>query len=133
MITLQRTPMLATLVGTLALCPYLPVKAQATGPDSATAQIEAVVAAHARAADTATAPAFDTALQDYERCHWRLAFEQLVRLAEQDHVQAARMAMQMVRHGPGLYGQAFVLSPAQVERIARVRWQAQLTHATGAR
>lgn len=133
MIALQQTRLLATLVGTLALCPYLPAKAQSTGTESATAQIEAVPAAHESAADIATAQAFDTALQDYERCHWLPAFQQFVRLAERDHVQAARMAMQMVQHGPGLFGRTFALSPGQVERFTRLRWQAQLTHATNAR
>lgn len=133
MITLQRAPILAALVGTVALCRHPLVRAQSTGPHSVTAQIEAMVLARAGAADTATAQAFDTALQDYERCHWLPAFEQLVRLAERDHAQAARMAMQMYQHGPGLYGQTFALSPGQVERFTRVRWQAQVTHATSAR
>lgn len=121
MITLQRTPILVALVGTLALCLHPSAKAQSTGPDSVTAQIEAMVPARAGAADTATAQAFDTALQAYERCHWLQAFEQLVRLAERDHAQAARMAMQMYKHGPGLYGQTFALAPGQVERFTRVR------------
>ena len=133
MITLRRTPNLAALVGTLALCLHPPATAQSTGPDSATAQIEAMVPARASAADAATAEAFDTALQDYARCHWLPAFEQLVRLADRDHAQAARMAMQMYRYGPGLFGQTFALSPGQVERFTRVRWQAEVIHATSAR
>ncbi|MDP1900983.1 MAG: hypothetical protein Q8K96_11080 [Rubrivivax sp.] len=133
MITLQHAPILAVLVGALVLGMHPPVQAQSTGSDGALAQIEAMMTARASATDTATAQAFDTALQDYERCHWLLAFEQLVRLADRDHEHAARMAMQMHRYGPGLYGQAFALSPGQVERYARVQWQAQVTQATGAR
>jgi hypothetical protein len=116
-------PILAARVGTLALGLHPPVHAQSTGPDSAPAQIEAMVPARAGVADTATAQAFDTAVQDCERCHWLPAIEQLVRLAERDHAQAARMAMQRSRDGPGLYGQAFALSAGQVERFTRVRWQ----------
>ncbi len=133
MITLQHAPILAVLVGTLALGLHPPVQAQSTGSDGTLAQIEAMMPARTSAADTATAQAFDTALQDYERCHWLPAFEQLVRLADRDHAHAARMAMQMHQYGPGLYGQAFALSPGQVERFARARWQAQVTHATIAR
>lgn len=69
----------------------------------------------------AVAQAFDAALQAYERCHWSLAFEQLVRLADQGHADAARMASEMHKYGPALYAQAFVLSLPQRERFARLR------------
>jgi hypothetical protein len=133
MITQKHPTLLAALLGTLALGMHPPVLAQSPGSDGALAQIGAMMPAQAGAADTATAQAFDTAMEDYERCHWLLAFEQLVRLADRGHVHAARMAMQMHQYGPGLYGQAFALPPGQVERFAQARWQAQVRQPTNAR
>ena len=121
MITLQHTCTLALLVGTLSLSMHPPATAQGTRTGSPTSQIEDAALASASAAEIATAQAFDTALQDYERCHWLSAFEQLLRLADRGHAQAARMAMQMVRYGPALYGQTFALSPGQMERFTRAR------------
>ncbi len=133
MIILQQAPILAVLIGTLALGMHPPVHAQGTGTDGTLTQIDAVMPAPASAVDTATALAFDTALQDYDRCHWLLAFEQVVLLADRGHVHAARMAMQMHQYGPGLYGQTFALLPGQVERFARARWQAQVAPPTSSR
>lgn len=121
------------LVGILALGMHPPAKAQSTIADSTTSQTEGMAPARASAADIATAQAFDTALHDYERCLWLPAFEQLVRLADRGHAHAARMVMQMHQYGPGLYGQAFALSAGEMERFARVRWQAPVTHATSVR
>ena len=121
MITLQQTPILAVLVGTLALAMHPPVQAQNIGSDGTMAQTDAVLPTRASAVDTATAQACDTALQDYERCHWLLAFEQLVLLADRGHAHAARMAMQMHQYGSALYGQVFVLLPGQMGRFARAR------------
>lgn len=132
MITLHQTPILALLVVTLASAMHPPVQAQSTGSDRTMAQIDAVMPTGASAVDTPTAQAFDAALQDYERCHWRLAFEQLVLLADRGHPQSARIVMQMHRHGPALYGEAFVLLPGQVERFARARQQARATQPTKA-
>jgi len=133
MITFQLVPTLAVLVGTLALGMHPPVQAQSGGSDGTLAQVEVAMPLRENAADTATAQAFDTALHDYERCHWLLAFQQLVLLADTGHAHAARMVMQMHQNGPGLYGQAFSLLPGQVERFARARWQAQVTQPTSAR
>ena len=62
---------------------------------------------------------FDDAMQAYERNHWSLAFEAFLALAEQGHVDAARLMMQMHWHGTRLYGQSFALTPLQLERFRR--------------
>jgi len=116
MILLTHKPMLAALFSALGLYVTAPVQAQPSVPD--------VVP------DAAQAQAFDTALQSYERCHWTLAFDQLVHLAERDHAPAARMAVQMHRYGLTLYGQTFVLSSQQAGRLAQVRLQMQTAQAT---
>lgn len=129
--TLQHTCTLVMLVGTLVLGMHPPAKAQGTRADSPASPIAGAALAHVSALDTATAQSFDAALQDYERCHWLSAFEQLVRLADRGHAHSARTVMQMHRYGSALYGQEFALSPGEVHRFARVRWQAQVTQATG--
>ena len=130
MITLQHTCIPAMLVGTHALGMHPPAKAQSARADSTTSQIEDVALARASAAEASSAQAFDAALQVHERCHWLPAFEQLVRLVDRSHAQSPRMVMQVHQYGPALYGQAFALSPGEIDRFARVRWQAQVTHAT---
>jgi hypothetical protein len=60
--------------------------------------------------------AFDVALLAYERNQWPEAFSALVRLADRGHPEAARMALQMWRHGPKLYQTSFSASATQVER-----------------
>lgn len=112
---LRSAPMLAALACLLSLSLHPAAQAQGKQPDIMLAQ------------------AFDTAQQDYERCHWRLAFEQLGQLADSGHAPAARMVMQMARFGPRLYGQTFTLSPAQVERYIQLQWQVQVAGTTGAR
>jgi hypothetical protein len=68
MITPQHTCTLAMLVGILALGMHPPAEAQSARADSTTSHIEGMAPALAGAADIATTKAFDTALQDYERC-----------------------------------------------------------------
>jgi hypothetical protein len=46
------------------------------------------------------------------------AFEELARLADAGHPEAARSAVLMATRGPRLFGQAFAASPSQ-----RERWQ----------
>lgn len=58
-------------------------------------------------------------MQAYERNHWPQAFEAFRQLAEQGHVDAARLVMQMHWHGARLYGQRFALSPLQVQRFCQ--------------
>lgn len=61
--------------------------------------------------------AYQAALQLYERNHWQEAYAALALLADAGHPEAARMALQMQRHGPVLYGMRFEASP-----IMRARW-----------
>jgi hypothetical protein len=49
----------------------------------------------------------------------RSAFAQLAELADQGHPQATRLALQMWRYGPSLYGQRFELGDGR-----RTRWLA---------
>lgn len=67
---------------------------------------------------------FDAAMSSYERCHWALVFEQLAALADRGHAEAARIALQMERHGPALYATRFGASAQQ-----RDRWLAFATDA----
>lgn len=78
---------------------------------------------------------FNDALLAYERNHWLQAFDEFTLLAEQGHADAARMAMQMHRQGPRLYGQHFALTPLQQQRFAqhRLRTQALRTGQAAAR
>ena len=59
---------------------------------------------------------FDEALAAYERNHWPEAYRAMSALAARGHPEAARISVQMWRHGPQLYGQSFTASAAQVER-----------------
>jgi hypothetical protein len=63
---------------------------------------------------------FASALAAYERNHWNHAYAQLAALADDGHAEAARMALQMWRHGPALYRTDFAASARQVERWTRV-------------
>ncbi|MDP2007998.1 MAG: hypothetical protein Q8K45_20200 [Rubrivivax sp.] len=119
MINLQRPPMLAALLSALALSVAAPAQAQRSAP-------AALALAPAGAEDPVLAQAFDAALQAYERCHWTAAFEQLLGLAEREHVPAARMALQMHQHGSALFGQALALSPMQLARLARMQVPTQV-------
>lgn len=80
--------------------------------------------ASAASAQTAHAPdtvaAFDAALLAHERNHWDEAYAALVRLADRGHPDAARMAQQMWRYGPQLYGTAFKAQPEQVARWTKL-------------
>lgn len=63
---------------------------------------------------------FESALVDYERNHWRQAYLHLSELGELGHPEAARMAFDMWRFGPQLYGSRFEATAAQVARWQRV-------------
>ena len=53
---------------------------------------------------------FSQALAEYERCHWPQAYVALGTLADEGHPQAARLALQMARHGDRLFGMHFELA-----------------------
>lgn len=89
-----RAPLLAL---TLAL-------AAATAAGSAGAQ--AIVAPGAEST-------FASATLAYELNHWEQAFALLAQLADEGHPEARRMALQMLRHGPRLYGKAFEVAPGR--------------------
>ena len=59
---------------------------------------------------------FDDALLAYEVNHWQQAYAAFAALADRGHVEAARLALAMRRHGPTLYGTRFVATERQVER-----------------
>lgn len=67
-------------------------------------------------ADATLARDFDEALAAYERNHWPEVYQMMSALAARGHPDAARIALQMWRHGPALYGRSFTASSAQVER-----------------
>ena len=62
--------------------------------------------------------AMDAARGDYEVGHYQRAFEQVAVLADGGHCEAARLAREMVRHGPQLYARRFEVA---ADRLAR--WQ----------
>ncbi len=60
--------------------------------------------------------AFGDAMVSYERNHWREAYDALSALADRGHPEAARIALQMWRYGPTLYGSGFGAAPMQRQR-----------------
>lgn len=64
------------------------------------------------------AQAFAAAMEAYHDSHWPQSYAQLALLADRGHVEAARIASQMHRWGPRLYGQRFTASGDQL-----TRWQ----------
>lgn len=95
----------ATAFGTPALA-----AADSTPPPvSQTAQAApATQAAHPDWADR-----FDRAMAAYEVQHFHDAYARLVRLADEGHAEAARIALMMARHGRTLYGADLQASLAQ--------------------
>ena len=72
--------------------------------------------AFAAAAATARADTpFETAIEHYEQSHWLTAYEGFATLADQGHIEAARIALLMRRQGQVLYNASFSASPAQLE------------------
>lgn len=63
---------------------------------------------------------FEQALQAYEIQHFQEAYQGLVRLADEGHAEAARIALLMVRYGQPLYGIECIASAQQRDRWARV-------------
>ncbi len=57
---------------------------------------------------------FDAAVTLYDRGAWPEAFAALVRLANQGHAQAAKLALLMLRYGASLYGTAFRAEAPQI-------------------
>jgi len=76
-------------------------------------------AAAAQASPQALNYRFDEAMQEYERNHWPQAFEAFRQLAEQGHVDAARLVLQMHWQGARLYGQRFALNRLQMQRLCQ--------------
>jgi len=63
---------------------------------------------------------FATAMQNYDDCHYTVAFQSLAALADGGHAGAARIAFLMVRFGPQLYGSQWSASPNQIDKWARM-------------
>ena len=82
-----------------------------------TLALAAATSAGSAGAQATAAPGAESALASamlaYEHNHWEQAFALLVRLADQGHPEARRMALQMLRHGPRLYGMAFEVAPGR--------------------
>lgn len=70
---------------------------------------------------------FAAAMQDYRNSHWAQSYALLALLADDGHAEAARIASQMHRWGPRLYGQRF---PADAVRLER--WKLHATCGTAA-
>jgi hypothetical protein len=70
---------------------------------------------------------FAAAMQAYQDSHWPQSYALLVQLADRGHAEASRIAGQMHRWGPRLYGQRFAASADQL-----ARWQLQARCGGGA-
>ena len=70
-------------------------------------------------ATSATAAAdddgFGAAMQNYDDCHYAIAYDRLAVLADGGHAEAARIALLMVRYGPELYGDRWSASPYRIK------------------
>lgn len=69
---------------------------------------------------SAAVEAFDAAMVAYECNHWSASYAAFAALADQGHHEAARIALQMRRHGPALYRTFFAANAQQVERWSRL-------------
>ena len=65
---------------------------------------------------------FAAAQGEYDVGHYAAAFTAFSALADAGHAQSARIALQMLRHGPSLYHVRFTAGPKQMERWANA-WQ----------
>lgn len=77
--------------------------------------LELLVSRFSREFGRADAPGdgFDRAIAHFGHCHWSRAFEELIPLADAGRGEAARIALLMTKHGPRLFGQAFIATPRQ--------------------
>jgi hypothetical protein len=82
----------------------------------------ACAARPAQAQAAPAAPTFAAAMSAYETNHWAQSYEMLAHLADGGHAEAARIAAQMHRWGPRLYGQRFPASAAQLARWQQLAW-----------
>ena len=80
--------------------------------------VGAASAQPARAPDAARD--FDAAVIAYERNHWNEAYAAFTGLADRGDAEAARIALQMWRHGHALYRMTFSANAQQVERWQRL-------------
>ena len=90
--------------------------AQEGGPSARTVQPDGAVT-------------FEAAQAAYERNQWPQAYAAFAHLADDGHGEAARIALQMWRHGPRLFGQCFQAAPARRDAWRRAALQAaELRH-----
>lgn len=69
-------------------------------------------------AENANAADVELAHAAYERNHWHEAYAAFAALADRGHAESARIALQMVRRGPALYGSTFHAGDEQLRRWA---------------
>ena len=90
-------------------------------------------AAHCEPATAAAEdPCFAAAMAAYEDSHWAQSYAVLATLADHGHSEAARVASQMHRWGPRLYGLEFPASAAQLARWQQLAWCGAASAAGGA-
>lgn len=76
--------------------------------------------ATAAAAIQTTDIQFADALQLYRQGRWSAAYGRFVQLADGGHVESARIALVMVRHGADLYGTEWTATQPQVSAWERM-------------
>jgi 2,4-dienoyl-CoA reductase-like NADH-dependent reductase (Old Yellow Enzyme family) len=80
------------------------------------ASLACVGPATASAPPSASAEAFEEALNLYSQGNWSAAYRHFARLADQGDQEAARIALQMLHYGARLYGHAWGASQAQSDQ-----------------
>jgi hypothetical protein len=60
-------------------------------------------------------PAFVTAMELYRAGRWSAAYGRFIHAADSGNVEAARIALLMLRHGRELFGTEWSAAPSQVE------------------
>lgn len=93
----------------------------------------ASVGAHARDSDETPGMerAFIEAMEHYDQCRWSPAYANFAILADSGHVESARIALLMARHGSKLFGGPREASPSQIERWRRLSLDRMIARATG--
>jgi len=71
-------------------------------------------------AATAAEPAFDQAVRDYQAGRWSAAYGHFMVLANSGNIEAARIALFMVRHGKLLYSSEWAATDEDVELWSRM-------------
>ncbi|QJW83913.1 hypothetical protein HK414_07790 [Ramlibacter terrae] len=102
--------MLKTSILAAAMC----IGCGAGFAQSAGGVVHAVAPAEAAPRSAEDQKRFAEALRLYRGGRWAAAYDRFVALADAGDAPSSRIALQMLRHGPELYGSRWTAAPAQV-------------------